>query len=182
MDTWVIVVIVVVAVVLVALIAWMLWRRRQRDDLPARFGPEYDRTVERTGDEGAAREDLQQRLERRDRFDIRSLDEQECDRYFARWAEIQHDFVDAPERAVEDADRLIQDVMRARGYPVEDFEQRARDLSVDYPHVVEEYRAARTVLDHRGRISTEKHREAMVHLRNLFEQLVGSPARQDRTE
>lgn len=182
METTWIIVIAVAAVVLLALLAFMWWRRSRDPNrkLKNKFGPEYDRAVERTGDEEAARRDLESRVERRDGFDIRELDPEERDRYGMRWAEIQHAFVDRPEDATREADDLIQEVMRERGYPVEDFEQRARDLSVDHPDVVEHYRAARRSLDGE-RVSTERHREAMLHLRALFTDLVGAHADRDRS-
>lgn len=181
MDTTLWIVVVAVAVVLVAALAFVLWRRRKDPvrKLQSKFGPEYDRTVERTGDEEAARRDLEERVERRERFDIRDLDDAERERYGMRWAEIQHAFVDHPDEATRDADELIVRVMRERGYPTEDFDQRARDLSVDHPEVVEHYRAARRSLDGE-RVSTERHREAMLHLRALFTELVGAPADRDR--
>lgn len=174
MDTIWIVVIAAVVVVALAVLAAMLWRRRDGRDLKKRFGPEYERTLERSGDEETARRDLEDRLERREQFEIRELDRDERDRLGMRWAEIQHRFVDEPERATREADDLIQEAMRSRGYPVEDFDQRARDLSVDHPEVVEDYRAARRNLDQGEGASTERHREAMLHLRSLFEELVGA--------
>lgn len=181
MDTiWIVV--IVVAVVALAALAYLWWRRHEDPDrqLQRKFGPEYDRTVERTEDEEAARRDLRERVERREQFDIRELDDDERERYGMRWAEIQHAFVDQPEQATRDAEELIESVMRDRGYPVEDFEQRARDLSVDHPGVVEHYRAARRSLEGE-RVSTERHREAMLHLRALFTDLVGVPADRDRS-
>lgn len=181
MDTiWIVV--IAVAVVVVAALAFAWWRRRKDPtrNLQSKFGPEYERTVERTGDEDAARRDLENRVERREKLDIRELDREERDRYGMRWAEIQHAFVDRPEESTREADELIQQVMRDRGYPVEDFEQRSRDLSVDHPNVVEEYRSARRALDGE-RVSTERHREAMLHLRSLFTDLVGAHADRDQS-
>lgn len=181
MDTiWIVV--IVVAVIALAALAFLWWRRHEDPDrqLQRKFGPEYDRTVERTDDKEAARRDLEQRVERREQFDIRELDDGERERYGMRWAQIQHAFVDEPEQATRDADDLIASVMRDRGYPVEDFDQRARDLSVDHPDVVEHYRAARRSLDGE-RVSTERHREAMLHLRALFTELVGVPADRDQS-
>lgn len=180
MDTIWIVVIAVAVVLVVALGLW--WWRRRKDpvrQLQNKFGPEYERTVERTGDEERARRDLEERVERREQLDIRELDDKERERYGMRWAEIQHGFVDRPEDATREADDLIVRVMRDRGYPVENFDQRARDLSVDHPEVVEHYRAARRSLDGE-RVSTERHREAMLHLRALFAELVGVPADRDQ--
>lgn len=177
MDTvWMIAIAVGVVVLLGALAFW-LYRRSASDtrELKRTFGSEYDRTLDRSPDEDAARQDLRERLDRHDRFDIRDLDERERDRYAGAWEGIQREFVDDPESAVRDADRLIQDVMRTRGYPVDDFEQRARDLSVDHPEVVERYREGRRLLDRSERVPTEDQREAMLHFRALYEALVGTP-------
>lgn len=176
MDTiWLIIIAVVVVAALGALVTWMFRRDRGSDRrLRKTFGEEYDRTVERKGDEQAAKRDLQERLERRDQFDIRELDDDERRRFADEWEHVQRRFVDEPERATEDADGLIQRAMRTRGYPVENFEQRAADLSVDHPDVVEHYRRGRDLLDRGERIPTENYREAMLHFRELYEQLVGT--------
>jgi FtsZ-interacting cell division protein ZipA len=174
-DTVWIIIVVIVLLALVGLGLW-LWRNRSGGtDLPERFGSEYDRTVERTGDEDAAKRDLKERVERHEAFDIRELDDAERRRFIVDWRDLQRRFVDEPEHAVERADLLIQDAMRSRGYPVEDFEQRARDLSVDHPEVVEHYRAGRSALEYGDRDRTEGDREAMLHFRTLFEHLIGAP-------
>jgi FtsZ-interacting cell division protein ZipA len=163
---------VIVAAILVAALA-MWWRRRrwQRE-----FGPEYDRAVERTGSKSEAIEELKHRKERRARFDIRPLDPAARTRFQERWRRTQSDFVDDPGAAVLDAHKLITEVMATRGYPVENFEQRAADLSVDHPDVVEHYRAANDLVAHAQKGNpgdpTEERRQAMVHLRHLFEALV----------
>lgn len=183
MDTGMIIAIVVGVVVLLALAVW-LYRRNTSDsrELKDTFGSEYDRTLDRSRDEDAARKDLHDRLDRRERFDVRELDDTERERYADRWQGIQREFVDNPEAAVRDADQVIQDVMRTRGYPVEDFEQRAKDLSVDHPEVVERYREGRRLLDRSERVPTEDHREAMVNYRALFEELVGTPVGSSRDD
>lgn len=176
MDTVWIIAIIVGVVVLAALAVWLYRRNSSGDrELKRTFGQEYDRTLDRSRDEDAARRDLRERLDRHERFDIRELDDSERDRYAAEWHGIQRRFVDDPEGAVRGADGLIQDVMRARGYPVDDFEQRAKDLSVDHPQVVERYREGRRLLDRSERVPTEDHREAMLHFRALYEELVGTP-------
>lgn len=176
MDTiWLIVIGVVVVVAIGALVVWMARRGSGGErQLRKTFGDEYDRTVERKGDEEAAQRELEQRLERHDRFEIRELDNDERRRFADEWQDVQRRFVDEPEAATREADRLIQQVMETRGYPVEDFEQRAADLSVDHPEVVEHYREGRRLLDRGERVSTESHREAMLHFRELYERLVGS--------
>jgi hypothetical protein len=166
--------IVLIAVVVLALVGLVVFLAKRRGaSLERKFGPEYERTVSRTGDRERAEAELQQRVERRETFDIRDLDAEERTRFTERWRAIQRDFVDEPEHAVRRADELIQDVMRTRGYPVEDFEQRAADLSVDHPAVVQHYRAGRHILDTTERVPTERLREALVSFRALFEQLVG---------
>ncbi|MDX1619407.1 MAG: hypothetical protein R3320_00350 [Nitriliruptorales bacterium] len=176
MDTIWFIVIGVAVVLLVAAIAVWLYRRDRGGERSLRktFGDEYDRTVERRGDEEAAKQELQQRLERHDQFDIRELEDDERQRFAAEWETVQRRFVDEPERATEDADGLIQRVMETRGYPVEDFDQRAADLSVDHPEVVEHYRRGRSLLDRGERVPTEDYREAMLHFRELYERLVGT--------
>lgn len=172
MSTWIWVVIAVVVVLLV-LAAVALPRMRSRR-LQQQFGAEYERTVATTGDRRAAEQDLHHREQRRRDLEIRALDPGTRDAYADRWRRTQERFVDVPAEAVGEADALVQQVMRDRGYPVGDFEQRARDISVDHPGVVTEYHAAHevSVLNERGQASTEQLREAMVHYRALFADLL----------
>jgi hypothetical protein len=176
-PVWLIVVIVVV-VLLVLLAAVAVPRMRSRR-LQQQFGPEYERTVGQTGDRRAAEQDLRERAERRRELEIRPLEPQARDAYAARWRGAQERFVDQPSQAVAEADQLVQQVMRDRGYPVGDFDQMARDVSVDHGDVVHEYHAAHEIslLNEGGRASTEQLREAMVHYRSLFAELLdgGSP-------
>ena len=171
--------IVIVAIVLIVLIAAALFvmRRRQSQQLQKGFGPEYDRTLEeRGGDRREAEAELRERRERRDQFDVRDLEPAARDRYSDRWRDAQRRFVDEPARAVGDADALVMEVMRDRGYPVaEEFDQRAADVSVDHPDVVEHYRAAHDISGRAtaGEASTEDLRQAMVHFRALFVDLLG---------
>lgn len=175
MDTTTLIVIAAAAVLIVAIIAWATVRVMHHRRLRDRFGPEYERVKERSGSRREAASELEERAHRRERFDIRPLDPTSAERYRNRWREIQADFVDTPEAAIRDADSLIQEVMRERGYPVEDFDQRAADLSVDHPEVVEHYREGHGIVErHRdsdGR-DTEELRQAMLHYRRLFEELV----------
>ena len=176
---WVIVAIVVVAVAL-AILAFVVSRRRRSAKLQQRFGPEYDRVVERRGDRRQAESELEDRFSRREQFEVRRLSPAARDRYAERWRDVQRDFVDQPESAIADADALVVEVMEARGYPVADeFEQRAADVSVDHPEVVQHYRAAhgisRRAAD--GRATTEDRRQALIHFRALFDELLG---REDR--
>ena len=175
--------IVVVAVVVVAAL-WLFARKQRTDRLQNRFGPEYERAVDEAGGQRQAETELVDRERRRDRLDIRPLADESQRRYGERWRAVQADFVDRPGEAVGDADRLVAEVMRERGYPMEDFEQRAADVSVDHPLVVENYRAAHMIVERhdRGDAGTEDLRQAMVHYRSLFDELLGRSASDDRTE
>jgi hypothetical protein len=179
MDTWVwIVIAVAVVVVVLAAVAWYVTRERRRRELQERLGPEYDRTVAEAPSRREAESELRERVERRDELEIRPLSEQARERYARAWEAAQARFVDDPEGAIGEADELIQSAMRERGYPVEDFEQRSADLSVDYPHVVEHYREGHGIARRsiRGEADTESLRQAMVHYRALFAELIGTDA------
>ena len=178
MDTGVVVAIVVV-LVLLALLAFFAGRQRRSRRLQATFGPEYDRTVEQAGDRRAAEAELQERAERRQQLEIVALEPEARTRYIEAWRNTQAQFVDEPVEATREADRLITSVMRDRGYPVDDFEQRAADISVDHPQVVDDYRAAHAIAaaNDRSEASTEDLRQALVHYRSLFEELL-----EDRTD
>jgi hypothetical protein len=168
---WAIVAVIVVVIVVGA----ALWARARRTrQLQSRFGPEYGRVVEQFGDHHAAEEELRERTKRREKLSISSLSAEERAVFSSRWDATQARFVDQPATAVDEADRLIADVMRARGYPVETFEQQAADVSVDHPDVVAEYRAGHAIAEANGRqqASTEDLRQAMVHYRALFDSLV----------
>jgi hypothetical protein len=167
---------IVVAVIVVAIVAagvWMIYRQRRTSAaLRDRFGPEYDRVVQQHGESGRrAEQELQARAERVEKLHIRPLSSEESRRYGDAWTEAQAQFVDDPEGAINRADHLVADVMQARGYPMADFEQRAADISVDHPREVEHYRAAHRIAT-RGSVSTEELRQAMVHYRALFEDLL----------
>jgi hypothetical protein len=179
MDAWMwIIVIVAVAAVAIAVFALLRTRRLQQ-----RFGPEYERTVEESDGRLRAESNLKERETRRKQFDIKPLEPAQRDRYALRWKDTQARFVDDPTEAIGVADVLIQEVMAERGYPVEDFDRRSEDLSVDHPDVVEDYREAHAVsLTNRdGRATTEDLRRAMVHYRSLFDRLVApTPEDEDR--
>jgi hypothetical protein len=176
------VVYVILAIVVIALIvaALVVTRQRRSQQLQEGFGPEYDRTVEeRGGDRREAETELLERRRRRDEFEVRDLEPDARDRYAERWRGAQRRFVDEPGPAVGEADALVMEVMRDRGYPVADeFEQRAADVSVDHPEVVEHYRAAHGISSRAtaGEASTEDLRQAMVHFRALFVDLLGADA------
>jgi FtsZ-interacting cell division protein ZipA len=173
MDPIVIGLIVLVVLVLVGVWMWIAGRRRS-ERLQERFGPEYDRMVETSGDRRRAESELAAREKRRAALDIRPVDPETRDEFARQWRDTQARFVDEPGAAVQDADRLVAEVMRTRGYPVEDFTQREADISVDHPGVAENYRAAHGIsLAHRqGQASTEDLRQAMVHYRALLEELL----------
>ena len=180
-------VIVIVAIVLIVLVvgALILARQRRSQQLQEGFGPEYERTVEeRGGDRREAEAELLERRQRRDQFEIRDLEPAARDRYADRWRSAQRRFVDQPGPAVGEADALVMEVMRDRGYPVADeFDQRAADISVDHPDVVEHYRAAHGISGRAtaGDASTEDLRQAMVHFRALFVELLGTDERPPET-
>jgi hypothetical protein len=160
--------------VIAVIVTVLLWRKRRSQALRERFGPEYEHTLEETGDRREAERELRERQERRKQLDIRPLPTEARERHLAEWQDAQRRFVDTPEVAVRDAHVLITQVMRDRGYPMEDFERRAADVSVDHPEVVEDYRAANRIAtdNERGQASTEDLRQAMVHLRSLFDRLL----------
>jgi hypothetical protein len=178
MDTWVWIVIIAAIVLVVLAIAYVVSTGRRRRGLQDRFGPEYDRTVESADSRRKAEADLRDREQRHDELDIRELSPAARDRYSEQWRVVQTRFVDAPGDAVREADSLVQHVMRDRGYPVDDFETRAGVVSVDHPHVVENYRAAHGVwaANERGQATTEDLRQSLVHYRSLFEELLGRGA------
>jgi hypothetical protein len=172
---WVLVVLVVLAVV--AAVAWTVMQSRRRAALQSRFGPEYDRAVAQSGDRRAAESQLAELADRRDQLDVRDLDPEVRSRYDAQWAGVQARFVDEPGQAVADADGLVTAVMRDRGYPVEDFSERAAMLSTDHADVVEHYRAAHDAHARHmqsGAADTEDLRQAFVHYRSLYGALTGS--------
>ncbi len=165
---------IVLVVVVLAFGVYLVLRERRSQRLRSRFGPEYSRTIQETGSRTEAESKLQERARRVETFHIRPLSREAKIRYLSSWQSVQAEFVDDPQQAIRRADSLLGDVMAARGYPVSDFEQRADDLSVDHPEVVQNYRAAhRIALRHeRGQADTEELRQAMIHYRTLFEELV----------
>ena len=162
-----------VAALLLGLAAWAYMSRRRHLNLRERFGPEYERTVEAVG---SARADavLRERAERVSRFNLRKLTRDQADAFAREWRRVQARFVDNPDDAVGEADQLVTQVMAARGYPIEDFDRRADDLSVDHPVVVENYRTARgfALRRQRGEAGTEELRQAVVNYRALFDDLL----------
>ena len=169
--------IIVLVVIVAAAVAggFLAGRARRKKQLRGHFGPEYDRAVEGHGSERDAQRTLEGRQERRAQLDIQELDPAERDRYAQSWRATQSKFVDHPSEAIREADALVTEVMRRRGYPMDDFDQRAADVSVDHPDVVENYRAGHEISGRheQGQSSTEELRRAMVHYRALFDELLG---------
>lgn len=170
----VILLVVVAAIILIAAVAFLFSRKRRSQRLRERFGPEYDRVVQKEGELRRAEGVLEMRAKRREKLEIRPLPQVVSSDFAERWRTVQSQFVDDPRNSVSRADQLVNELMQARGYPMADFEQRAADLSVDYPIVVENYRSAHDIaLRHsRGEASTEDLRKAMVHYRSLFDELL----------
>jgi hypothetical protein len=180
------IVLAVVVIVIVAVLAWLYVRKRRSTtvELRQKFGPEYDRAVLKHGSERKAEAKLADREKRVEKLNIRDLDPVERERYLKRWESVQSRFVDSPKRAVTEADDLVSSLMKVRGYPVTDFDQRAADISVDHPRVVENYRSAHEIAVRVGneQATTEDLRTAMIHYRSLFEELVQAPTIMERKE
>jgi len=178
MSTGNIILLVVIALIVVALVAagLMMRTRKRTESLQGHFGKEYDRTVEVQGDQRTAERDLLERQERRSSFEVRELDPSRRQEFAESWERTQGQFVDDPAAAVTAAYGLVRTVMSERGYPTDDFERQADDVSVDHPEVVGDYREAVKISDAsgRGEASTEDLREAMVHYRSLFARLLHS--------
>jgi hypothetical protein len=153
---------------------WYVWRRRRTEHFRSRFGPEYERAVHEQGSARRAEAELREREERRERLHIEPLSGPDREHYLEVWRVNQARFVDEPDGAVMEADGIITEIMRKRGYPVANFERRIEDISVDHPRVVEHYRAASRILErHRsGNAGTEDLRRAMVYYRALFDELL----------
>jgi hypothetical protein len=173
-------------IVVLAVLAWLYVRNRRSTtaDMRKKFGPEYDRAVLTHGSERKAEATLADRKKRVEMLSIRYLDSMEHERYSKQWQAVQSRFVDSPKGAVVEADDLVSSVMKARGYPVDNFDQRAADISVDHPRVVEDYRSAHEIALRVGKdaATTEDLRTAMIHYRSLFEELVQVPTVVERKE
>ena len=185
LDTRVIVLAAVVFLIITVL-AWVYLRNRRTTtaDLRQKFGPEYDRAVLKHGSERKAEATLADREKQVEKLNIRELDPMEHERFSKRWESVQSRFVDSPKGAVAEADDLVSSLMKARGYPVSDFDQRAADISVDHPRVVENYRTAHEIALRVGKneATTEDLRTAMIHYRSLFDELVQVPTLVERKE
>jgi hypothetical protein len=173
MQTWVWGLVIVV-LALLGVIAWLFYERQRSERLRSGFGPEYDRAVAEQGDRRAAEAELAARQQRVEALRLHPLAPDDRERFAGDWRRAQAHFVDDPAAAIGEADRLVASAMQARGYPVGDFEQRAADISVDHPDVVEHYRAAHAIAQNneRGGAGTEDLRQGMVHYRALFADLL----------
>jgi hypothetical protein len=175
-----------VVVLVIAVLAWLYVQKRRSTTagLRQKFGPEYERAVQKHGSEREAEAKLANRQDRVEKLNVRYLDPVERERFSTQWESVQSRFVDSPRGAVAEADDLVSTLMKTRGYPVSDFDQRADDISVDHPRVVENYRSAHHIALQVGKdgASTEDLRTAMIHYRSLFEELVQVPTMVERKE
>ncbi len=175
-NTTMIITVVLVLVIVGGILGLVFARRRRSERFHDQLGPEYDLAVQAMGGEKKAQTELEERRKHIEALDIRPLSASERERCLADWTAAQSRFVDEPGQAIGDADRLITQVMQMRNYPVSDFEQRAADISVNYPVLVTNYRAAReiAVKNEQHQANTEELRQAMIHYRSLFEDLLGT--------
>ena len=173
----VLIIVIAIAVIALAIAAWIAVQKTRTKRLRDRFGLEYDRAVADAGNRRRAEDELESRRKRVARFMLTPLTPEQQSRFGKEWAAAQARFVDDPRGAVADANRLVKEVMQARGYPMGDFDQRAADISVDHPRVVSNYRAAREIAQRAetGKATTEDLRKAVVHYRELFQELLSSP-------
>jgi hypothetical protein len=168
------IVLIVLAVAVIAVLGWYLARERRSQRLRSRFGPEYEFATREFGNRTKAEDALAAREKRMEKIHVRPLSHEDHVRFADRWHDVQAHFVDDPAVSIDEADRLVIEVMKARGYPMSEFEHRAEDLSVDHPHVVRNYRAAHEVARRQqsGQASTEELRQALVYYRDLFDELL----------
>lgn len=165
-------VVILIAVIIVVAVAVLFFLRQERSKkLRSRFGPEYDHAVREFGSQYRAEDALLKRQRRIEKTPIRSLSPEERDKFAQRWHDVQARFVDDPAGSIRDADALVNETMLARGYPMTEFDNRAEDLSVDYPHVISNYRAAHAIAMHRD-AGTENLRQGLVYYRELFDELL----------
>jgi hypothetical protein len=178
MSTILMVVLIVAAVVLVAALGYALTVQGRSRMLRRRFGPEYDRAVERHGNRGAAERELMSRRKRHAELELRELDPRQRERHREEWQAVQEQFVDQPAEAVEQAGRLVTQVMGERGYPTRDFDEQVEHLSVEHARTLDHYRRGHEISERAARreAGTEELRQAMVHYRALFDELLGAPA------
>ncbi len=170
----VLIIVIVAAIAALIVVALLAQRRKQREGMREQFGDEYDHSIEQAGGRRSGEKELMERTERHESLQIKSLDPGAREQYAQQWRQAQEQFVDQPQVAVRQADALVAQAMQERGYPVGDFEQQVRDVSVEHSAAVGEYRAAHeiSILNDQGSASTEQLREAMVHYRALFDELL----------
>jgi hypothetical protein len=173
-TTIIVIIIAVIVILAIGAAMYRLAQKRRSDRLHEQFGPEYDRAVDRADGRRGAESELLEREKRHKELELRTLDAGQQRQFEQRWSDVQRDFVDGPAQAVQHADRLVVDVMSARGYPVDDFDQRADDLSVKYPKVTQHYREARRIAraNERGEANTEELRTAVTSYRSLVDALL----------
>jgi hypothetical protein len=183
-ETILIVASVVIVVALVIVAVSFARSRRKTERLKEHYGHEYERLASEAGGQKAAERELTAREHKRDKLDIVPLTQSALSDFTTRWNQVQTAFVDNPATAVGVADRLVTEVMRERGYPVDNFDQRAADISVDHPQIVDNYRAAHGIhlSQQHGEVSTEEQREAFVHYRALFEKLLETTSESDASQ
>ena len=176
MDTRDLLIVAIVAVLVIAVAGYLLYSKRQSQRLQRRFGPEYVEAVNKFGSQAKAEAELKKREKRVERFEVVPLTPAEADRFAQSWTRLQGSFVDDPKGVLIQAEQLVRDLLRKRGFPMADFERQAADISVDHPSVVSNYRAAQLILsrDQRGEADTEELRRAVVHFRALFDELLGA--------
>jgi hypothetical protein len=175
-NTYLIIAVVLVLVIMGAILGPIFSRRQRSKRYSDKFGPEYDRTVKSMGNKKKAQTELDERRTHVETLNIRPLSDGERQRYLAAWTAVQAKFVDQPAQATVEADHLIMEVMQMRDYPVSDFEQRAADISINYPDLVSNYRAAREIAikNEHHQADTEELRQAMIYYRSLFDELLKS--------
>ena len=187
MSSVTLIVVIVIAIVVIAaivVIGHQMARRRQTERLQEQYGPEYDRAIDQAESQREAESELRDRSKRHEQLELRTLDSAERENFERRWSEVQAQFVDDPSSAVRNADRLVVDVMSARGYPVDDFDQRADDLSVRHGRVTQGYREARRIAqaNEAGRVDTEYLRQAVTSYRSLIQALLTGDGEADPQE
>ena len=181
--TLIIVIVVAVAVIVaIVIVGYQMARKRRTAQLREQYGPEYDRAVDQADSQNEAESELRSRAKRHEQLELRSLDSSEREDFERRWSDVQGQFVDDPNTAVRNADLLVVEVMSARGYPVDDFDRRADDLSVSHPEVTQRYREARRIAQANddGTVDTEDLRQAVTSYRSLVLALLAEDADRSR--
>jgi hypothetical protein len=175
-NTYIYIAVIVILVIMGIILAPMFSRRKRSQNFQDKFGDEYGRTVESAGGEKQAQAEFNNRQKHVDTLKIRPLSVEERERYLATWAAVQSKFVDQPGEATVEANHLVTEVMELRDYPVSDFDQRAADISINYPKLVSDYRAAREIrIKHeQQQATTEELRHALIYYRSLFSELLGA--------